>query len=77
MKRNLTIGLIVLFILSGIRLFAQDVLIKENRPVSSFSGIKVSGVAHVYLKKAESEKVNIEINNKEYNDRLIVEVVSH
>ncbi len=76
MKRNLTIGLIVLFILSGIRLFAQDV-IKENRPVSSFSGIKVSGIAHVYLNKAESEKVNVEVNNKEYNDRLIVEVVDN
>ncbi|MES3018568.1 MAG: head GIN domain-containing protein [Bacteroidota bacterium] len=77
MKRNLTIGLIVLFILSGIRLFAQDAVIKENRPVGSFSGIKVSGVAHIYLTKAETEKVNIEINNKEYNERLIVEVVNN
>jgi hypothetical protein len=77
MKRNLTIGIIVLFILSGIRLFAQDNLIKENRPVGSFSGIKISGLAHVYLKKAETEKVNVEINNKDYNDRLIVEVVNN
>lgn len=76
MKRDLTIALIVLFLLSGIRLFAQDGIIKENRPVSSFSGIKVSGVAHVYLRKADKENVNIEIN-KEYNDRLIVEVIDN
>lgn len=77
MKRNLTIGLIVLFILSGIRLFAQDAVIKENRPVGSFLGIKVSGIAHVFLNKAETENVTVEVNNKEYNDRLIVEVVDN
>lgn len=77
MKKNLTIGLIVLLILSGIRLFAQDVLIKENRPVGSFSAIKVGGIAHVYLTKAENEKVDVEVNNKEFNDRLIVEVVDN
>ncbi|WP_170878424.1 head GIN domain-containing protein [Daejeonella lutea] len=77
MKRNLTIGLIVLFILSGIRLFAQDVLIKENRPVSSFSAIKVGGIAHVYLTRGETEKVDVEVNNKDFNDRLIVEVVNN
>ncbi len=76
MKRNLTIGLIVLFILSGIRLFAQDALIKENRPVGSFSAIKVGGIAHVYLTKGDTEKVDVEVNNKEFNDRLIVEVVN-
>lgn len=75
MKRNLTIGLIVLFILSGIRLFAQDALIKENRPVGSFSAIKVGGIAHVYLTKGDTEKVDVEVNNKEFNERLIVEVV--
>ncbi len=77
MKKNLTIGLIVLFILSGIRLLAQDALIKENRPVSSFSAIKVGGIAHIYLTKAETEKVDVEVNSKEFNDRLIIEVVDN
>ncbi len=77
MKKNLTIGLIVLFILSGIRLFAQDALIKENRPVTSFSGIKVGGIARVYLTKGDTEKVDVEVDNKEFNDRLIVEVVNN
>lgn len=76
MKKNLTIALIVLFILSGIRLFAQDGLIRENRPVSSFSAIKVGGIAHVYLTQAETESVDVEVNNKDFNERLIVEVVN-
>jgi hypothetical protein len=78
MKKNLTIGLVVLLILSGIRLFAQEAaLIKESRPVSSFSAIKVGGIVHVYLTQAETEKVDVEVSSKEFNDRLIVEVVNN
>lgn len=77
MKKNLTISLIILFILSGIRLLAQDELIKESRPVSSFSAIKVGGIAHVYLTKAETEMVDVEVNSKAFNERLIVEVVDN
>lgn len=55
--------------------FAQDEMIREERKVSGFSAIKISGIAHVVLSKGESEKVNIEINNKDFKDRLRTEVV--
>lgn len=77
MKKNVTISLIILFILSGIRLFAQDEIIKENRPVKSFSAISVAGIAHVYLTKADNEKVDVEVNNKEFNERLVIEVIDN
>ncbi len=45
MKKNLTIALFVLFILSGIRFFTQDALIKESRPSGSISAKRVEGIA--------------------------------
>ncbi|WP_162141777.1 head GIN domain-containing protein [Daejeonella oryzae] len=73
MKLNL-----VLFLLLGTNLaMAQEELIKESRPVSGFKSLKVSGIADVYITKGDQEKVDIEVNNKRYNERLKVEVVNN
>ncbi len=74
MKKIVKISLMVFMIIKGSVLFAQEVLIKEDRPVSSFSAIKASGIAHVYLSSGNAEKVSVEVNSKEVNDRLKIEV---
>jgi hypothetical protein len=55
---------------------AQDDMIREDRKVSGFSAVKASGIANVHLQKGSQEKVSVEVNDKEFNDRLKVEVVN-
>src|SRR5687767_5885231 len=75
MKNFLKLVTVIALIAVGTVGFAQDEMIREERKVSGFSGIKASGIASVYLKKGSQEKVDVEVNDKDFNDRLIVEVV--
>ncbi len=70
------LSITLLFIFIGRFAIAQD-MIKESRPASGFTSIKVSGIANVFLTQGNQEKVNIEVNNKDFNHRLKVEVVNH
>ena len=77
MKNLLKLITVIALITVGQGVFAQDEMIREERKVSGFSAIKASGIANVYLEKGSQEKVDVEVNDKEFKDRVIVEVVNN
>jgi len=77
MKNFFKLSTLIILLLSVQVATAQDDMIREDRKVSGFSAIKASGIANVYLEKGSQEKVTVEVNDKEFNDRLKVEVVNN
>lgn len=76
MKNLLKLSMLIALIAVGTVGFAQDDMIREERKVSGFSAIKAAGIASVYLEKGSQEKVSIEVNDQEFKDRLVIEVVN-
>jgi len=74
MKNFFKISMMIVLLLACQVVSAQDDMIREERKVSGFSAVKASGIANVYLQKGSQEKVTVEVNDKEFNDRLKVEV---
>jgi hypothetical protein len=77
MKNFMKLSMVIGFLLACQVAFAQDDMIREERKVSGFSAIKASGIANVYLQKGDQEKVIVEVNDKEFNERLKVEVINN
>lgn len=77
MKKFLKLSSLIVLMMASHMAFAQDDLIREERKVSGYSSVKASGMASVYLKRGEQEKVVVEVNDKRINDRLRIEVVNH
>lgn len=77
MKNFFKLSMMIVLLTSCHLAFAQDDMIREQRKVSGFSAVKASGIANVYLKNGDQEKVEVEVNDKEFNDRLKVEVVNN
>lgn len=77
MKNVMKSGMLILLLLACQVVFAQDEMIKEERKVSVFSAVKASGIANVILQKGNQEKVNVEVNDEEFRDRLKVDVVNN
>jgi hypothetical protein len=76
MKNFFKLSMMIVLLLNVQVVSAQDNMIREERKVSGFSAVKASGIANVYLQKGSQEKVTVEVNDKEFNDRLKVEVVN-
>lgn len=74
MKTLLSCSTLLLLMISSVNGFSQESTFKEQRPVSSFSAIEASGIAHVYLIKGNQEKVEIEVNRQILSERLKIEV---
>jgi hypothetical protein len=77
MKNFFKLSMMVVLLLTCQVVSAQDDMIREERKVSGFSAVNASGIANVYLQKGTQEKVTVEVNDKEFNDRLKVEVVDN
>lgn len=77
MKNFFKLSMMVILLLACQMVSAQDDIIREEHKVSGFSAVKASGIANVYLQKGNQEKVTVEVNDKEFNDRLKVEVVDN
>ena len=77
MKKLMTKCTIVVLLLISQFVFAQDKIIREQRKVSAFTAIKASGIANVYLIKGSQEKVEVVVNDREFNDRLKIEVANN
>ena len=76
MKNFFKSSMMIVLLMTCQLAFAQDDIIREERKVSGFSAVKASGIANVYLQKGSQEKVTVEVNDKELNDRLRIEVVN-
>lgn len=76
MKDFFKLSTLIILLLSVQVAAAQDDVIREDRQVSGFSAVKASGIANVYLEKGNQEKVSVEVNDKDFNDRLSVKVVN-
>lgn len=77
MKNFMKSGMVILLLVAIQEVVAQEEMIREERKVSGFSAVKASGIANVILQKGNQEKVIIEVNDKEFNDRLRVDVVNN
>lgn len=77
MKNLMKLSMIIVLLVACQLVFAQDDMIREERKVSGFSAIKASGIANVFLEKGSQEKVLVVVNDKDFNDRLKVEVVNN
>lgn len=74
MKTFFNWSTLILLITSSVNVFSQESSSKDQRSVSSFSAIEASGIAQVYLIKGDEEKVVVDVNQKDLNEKVIVKV---